>query len=260
VGTLGTITTRVITLRDVTKRIGSALALDRVSIEVAAGATHVLLGSSGAGKSTVLRLILGLTSADEGAVVVDGTTVDGSTRATLVRRMGYVVQDGGLYPHMTAGQNVSLAAEARGWPRSRIEARLHALAEMTGIGGDMLRRLPRELSGGQRQRVGLMRALMLDPPVLLLDEPLGELDPIVRAELQAQLVPLFASLGKTVVLVTHDLREAALFGSAITLMHDGRIVQQGTFADLTERPAVPFVAEFLNAQSLAGAPRGARPR
>jgi osmoprotectant transport system ATP-binding protein len=124
----------------------------------------------------------------------------------------------------------------------------------------MLRRLPRELSGGQRQRVGLMRALMLDPPVLLLDEPLGELDPIVRAELQAQLVPLFASLGKTVVLVTHDLREAALFGSAITLMHAGRIVQQGTFADLAERPEAPFVAEFFNAQSLGGAPRGAKPR
>ena len=250
----------MITLRDVTKRIGGALALDRVSIEVAAGTTHVLLGSSGAGKSTVLRLILGLTLADEGAVIVDKATVDASTRATLVRHMGYVVQDGGLYPHMTAAQNVSLAAEARGWPRSRIDARLGALAEMTGIDGDMLGRLPRELSGGQRQRVGLMRALMLDPPMLLLDEPLGELDPIVRAELQAQLVPLFASLGKTVVLVTHDLREAALFGSAITLMHAGRIVQQGTIADLTERPATPFVAEFLNAQSLADVPRGARSR
>ena len=240
----------MIALRGVTKRIGGAVALEDVSIEVPAGTTHVLLGSSGSGKSTVLRLVLGLTAPDAGAVLVDGTPVDASTRAGLVRRMGYVVQDGGLYPHLTAADNAALAAEAQGWPRARIAARLDELAAMTDLDRAQLGRHPRELSGGQRQRVGLMRALMLDPPILLLDEPLGALDPIVRAELQAELTRLFAALGKTVVLVTHDIREAALLGRSITLLRAGRVVQQGAFADLAERPAAPFVTEFLTAQAL----------
>jgi osmoprotectant transport system ATP-binding protein len=241
----------VIALRGVTKRFGDAVALDRASIDVIAGTTHVLLGSSGSGKSTVLRLILGLATPDEGTVLVDGTVVDASTRAGLVKRMGYVVQDGGLYPHLTAYENVALGAEGQRWPRARIDARVAELAIMAGLDRALLDRYPRELSGGERQRVGLMRALMLDPPILLLDEPLGALDPIVRAELQGQLGRLFAALGKTVVLVTHDIREAALLGHTITLMTAGRIVQQGTFADLVERPATPFVAQFIHAQTLA---------
>jgi osmoprotectant transport system ATP-binding protein len=169
--------------------------------------------------------------------------------------MGYVVQDGGLYPHLTAYQNVALPTEVHGWPSARTQARVILLGTMVGLDEDTLRLYPRELSGGQRQRVGLMRALALDPPLLLLDEPLGALDPIVRAELQIQLGRLFAALGKTVVLVTHDIREAALLGSTITLMTAGRVVQQGTFADLVERPASPFVTQFLTAQTLtAGAP------
>jgi len=244
----------VIALRDVTKRFGAITALDRVSIDVVAGTTHVLLGSSGCGKSTVLRVILGLAAPDEGVVLVDGTPVDGSTRAELIGRVGYVVQDGGLYPHLTAFANVALGAEAKGWTRSRMKTRVVELAAMAGIDEAMLGRYPRELSGGQRQRIGLMRALMLDPPILLLDEPLGALDPIVRAELQGQLGRLFAALGKTVVLVTHDIREAALLGHTITLMSAGRAVQQGTFRDLAERPATPFVTQFLTAQTLgAGA-------
>jgi osmoprotectant transport system ATP-binding protein len=241
----------VIALREVTKRFGAAVALDAVSLDVRPGATHVLLGSSGSGKSTVLRLILGLAAPDAGVVSVDGTPVGAATRDGLVARMGYVVQDGGLYPHLTCSDNVALAAEAHRWPRPRIAARMAALAEMAGLDAGMLRRYPRELSGGQRQRVGLMRALMLDPPILLLDEPLGALDPIVRAELQDQLGRLFAGLAKTVVLVTHDVREAARLGHTITLLTGGRVVQQGTFADLAERPASPFVTQFLTAQTLA---------
>jgi osmoprotectant transport system ATP-binding protein len=199
----------------------------------------------------VLRLILGLAAPDAGVVSVDGTPVGAATRDALVVRMGYVVQDGGLYPHLTGWDNVALAAEAQHWPRARIAARVAVLAEMAGLDAAMLRRHPRELSGGQRQRVGLMRALMLDPPILLLDEPLGALDPIVRAELQEQLGRLFATLGKTVVLVTHDIREAARLGHTITLLTAGRVVQQGTFADLVERPASPFVTRFLTAQTVA---------
>jgi osmoprotectant transport system ATP-binding protein len=163
--------------------------------------------------------------------------------------VGYVVQEGGLFPHLTAHGNVGLAAEVAGWPRRRIARRIGALAALTGLDASVLARYPDELSGGQRQRVGLMRALVLDPPVLLLDEPLGALDPIVRADLQSELRRLFAALAKTVLVVTHDVREAVVLGSAITLLHRGRVVQQGTFVDLARRPAEPFVTEFLRAQA-----------
>ncbi len=247
----------MIALREVSKRFGERVALDGVSIEVLPGTVHVLLGSSGSGKSTVLRVILGLVEPDRGDVLVDGTLVTETTRAGLVRRVGYVVQDGGLYPHLTAFDNMALPAEVHGWPPAQTRARAAELGAMVGLDDQSLRLYPRELSGGQRQRVGLMRALVLDPPLLLLDEPLGALDPIVRAELQGQLGRLFASLGKTVVLVTHDIREAALLATTITLMTAGRIVQQGAFADLVERPATPFVSQFLTAQTLtAGAQRG----
>jgi osmoprotectant transport system ATP-binding protein len=247
----------MIALREVTKRFGATAALDAVSLEVPAATTHVLLGSSGSGKSTVLRLILGLTLPDRGTVWVDGTPVDVGTRDRLVARMGYVVQDGGLYPHLTASDNVALAAEAQAWPRDRIATRLTELAGLTGLDAAMLRRYPRQLSGGQRQRVGLMRALMLDPPILLLDEPLGALDPIVRVELQEQLGRLVADLKKTVVMVTHDVREAARLGHTITLLTAGRVVQQGTYADLAERPASPFVTQFLTAQTVPAPPPAA---
>jgi osmoprotectant transport system ATP-binding protein len=240
----------VITLRSVVRRFGDRVAVDGVTLELRRGATHVLLGSSGSGKSTVLRLVLGLLAPDAGEVAVDGTPVTPATRAGLLRGMGYVVQEGGLYPHLTAQQNVALPAEPPGWARDRVRARSAELAGLVGLDADTLRLYPRQLSGGQRQRVGLMRALMLDPPLLLLDEPLAALDPIVRADLQGQLGRLFAQLGKTVLLVTHDLREAALLGDTITLMTAGRVVQHGTFADLRQRPADPFVTRFLEAQAV----------
>ena len=239
----------MITVRRVGKRYGATVALEDVSLEVAPRTTHVLLGSSGSGKSTLLRVILGLVEPDAGEALVDGVAVTPATRGHLVGRVGYVVQEGGLYPHLTVRGNVSLPAEALGWPRARIAERVRGLAELAGVDEAMLARYPAELSGGQRQRVGLMRALVLDPPLLLLDEPLGALDPIVRADLQAELRGLFGALGKTVLLVTHDVREAVLLGAAITLLRAGRVVQQGTFADLAHKPAEPFVTEFLSAQA-----------
>jgi osmoprotectant transport system ATP-binding protein len=163
--------------------------------------------------------------------------------------MGYVVQEGALYPHLTAARNVVLPARAAGWTAARQAARLDALAALVDLEPELMGRYPHQLSGGQRQRVSLMRALMLDPPVLLLDEPLGALDPITRANLQVQLVRVFGELRKTVVLVTHDVREAFVFGSTITLLSHGRVVQQGTLTDLAQRPADPFVSEFLRAQT-----------
>ena len=243
----------MIAFRGVTKRFGARTALDGVSIEFGAGATHIVLGSSGSGKSTLLRLILGLQWPDAGEVAVDGTPVSPATRRALLQRVGYVVQEGGLYPHLTAYQNVALAAEAQHWPAARARDRVAALAHMVGFDDSILRSYPAELSGGQRQRAGLMRALMLDPPLLLLDEPLGALDPIVRTDLQGQLGALFRRLAQTVLLVTHDIREARILGETVTLMRAGRVVQHGTFDDLVRRPAEPFVSEFLEAQAMPAA-------
>jgi osmoprotectant transport system ATP-binding protein len=238
-----------IVLDGVTKRFGSRVAVDGVSLAVARGTTHVLLGGSGSGKSTILRLILGLLRPDAGTVAVDGAAVTGVASQEVARRIGYVVQEGALFPHLTAARNATLAARAQGWTSERIGARLEALGRIVGLEPELLGLHPAELSGGQRQRVGLVRALMLDPPVLLLDEPLGSLDPISRASLQSELVLVFRQLAKTAVLVTHDIREAFVLGETITLLHAGRVVQQGTFAELSRAPAEPFVAEFLRAQA-----------
>jgi osmoprotectant transport system ATP-binding protein len=228
----------MIALRHVSKTFGGRVALDDVSLTVPPGATHVLLGSTGSGKSTILKVILGLVRPDAGEVHVEPAT-----------RMGYVVQEGALYPHLTAVSNITLPARAAGWSPARQAARLEELSVLVGLDPPLLRVYPRELSGGQRQRVSLLRALILDPPVLLLDEPLGALDPIGRAELQKHLVAIISELHKTVIVVTHDIREAFVFGAAITLLHRGRVAQQGTFADLARRPADPFVSEFLRAQA-----------
>ena len=228
----------MIALRNVTKTFGGRVALDDVSLTVESGETHVLLGSTGSGKSTILKLVLGLLRPDSGEVCVDPAV-----------RMGYVVQDGALFPHLSAARNAMLPARAARWSDAAQAARLEELAGLVGLERPLLHRYPHQLSTGQRQRASLLRALILDPPVLLLDEPLGALDPIARAELQRHLVRIIAELRKTVIVVTHDVREAFVFGTTITLMSRGRVVQQGTFADLARHPAEPFVAEFLRAQA-----------
>jgi osmoprotectant transport system ATP-binding protein len=162
--------------------------------------------------------------------------------------MGYMIQDGGLFPHLTVRDNVTLMARRLDWPRERREQRLAALADLVQLPTAMLERYPIELSGGQRQRVALVRALMLDPDLLLLDEPLGALDPMIRFELQRELKAIFARLGKTVLMVTHDLAEAVFFGHRIVLLRAGRIVQQAEPRALLDSPAEPFVAQFVAAQ------------
>ncbi|GGC35389.1 ABC transporter ATP-binding protein [Novosphingobium marinum] len=225
-------------------------ALAPTDLSIGEGETVVLLGPSGSGKSTLLRSLAGLTPA-EGELRFEGKPV--SEWRAVRSRLGYVIQDGGLFPHLTARGNVSLMARELGWEEARIAARIDELAALVALDGDQLDRFPGELSGGQRQRVALMRALMLDPKVLLLDEPLSALDPVTRVRLARELRGIFARLGKTVVIVTHSLGEARFFAqdgeaSRAILMRDGRIVQQGAIGDLVANPADPFVAEFLAAE------------
>lgn len=235
-------------LSGVGKSYTGRAALGPVTLELPTGRTTVLIGPSGCGKSTLLRLLIGLLQPDVGEVTFDGMPVTPETVRQVRRRTGYVIQDGGLFPHLTARSNVALMARHLGWDRARIDARVHELAALTRLPADGLDRYPHQLSGGQRQRVGLIRALMLDPAALLLDEPLAALDPLVRADLQSDLRDIFRSLGKTVVLVTHDLGEATFFADRVVLLRDGQIVQEGAPGDLWHRPADPFVTRFIQAQ------------
>jgi osmoprotectant transport system ATP-binding protein len=238
----------MIALSAVSKRYGDRLALAPTTLEIPAAHCLALIGPSGCGKSTLIRLVTGLLTPDSGEVTVEGTRVTPATARALRLRMGYVIQDGGLFPHLTAAENVLLLARVQGWEEKRARARLAELAELVQLPAEMLDRYPAQLSGGQRQRVGVMRALLLDPPVLLMDEPLGALDPVIRSRLQEDLKQIFQRLRKTVLLVTHDMGEAAYLGDEIVVMRDGRILQRGSLADLLERPADPFVAEFIRAQ------------
>jgi osmoprotectant transport system ATP-binding protein len=245
----------MIRLDNVSKTLGGRFFLAPVSLEFAAGATTALIGPSGCGKSTLLRLMAGLLEPDAGRVLFDGVALDPGNIDGMRRRMGYMIQEGGLFPHLSARDNVTLVARFLRWPGARIDARMQELAELVGLPPALLARHPRELSGGQRQRVALMRALMLDPDLLLLDEPLGALDPVTRRGLQTELKAIFADLRKTVVLVTHDIGEAAWFAGHIVLLRDGAIVQRGSVRELRDRPAVPYVSEFISAQrSFADAP------
>jgi osmoprotectant transport system ATP-binding protein len=235
-------------IEEASKRYGRLLALDRLNIAFPAGTTTALIGSSGSGKSTVLRLLLGLERPEQGCVRIDGQILRPGDALALRRRVGYVIQDGGLFPHLTALGNLALLPRHLGWSASRIRERAEELAALTHLPTDVLDRYPAELSGGQRQRVALVRGLMADPDALLMDEPLGALDPIVRHELQDELKQIFDQLGKTVIVVTHDLAEAAWFTERLVLIRHGAIVQEGSFEDLRDRPAGDFVTRFVQAR------------
>jgi osmoprotectant transport system ATP-binding protein len=238
----------MIELKSVSKTFDGIRAVDSFDLVVEAGLTTVLIGPSGCGKSTLLRLMIGLIPADEGCIHLGGEEVAPNSALRLRRKIGYVIQEGGLFPHLTARDNVTLMARYLKRDRDETERRLRLLADITLFPVDGLNRFPGELSGGQQQRVSLMRALMLDPEVLLLDEPLGALDPMIRADLQTDLKRIFRTLKKTVVLVTHDMGEAAFFGDLIVILRDGRIVQTGQLDELLRSPSDPFVTRFIRAQ------------
>lgn len=244
----------MVSLRGVRKSFGERAIIRETTLSVAAGSRLALIGPSGCGKSTLLRMIVGLVLPDAGEVEVSGERVTADSARAIRRRIGYVIQDGGLFPHLSARENVELVAKLDRWPEAKRAARVSELRELVRLPETHLARYPRALSGGERQRVGLMRALMLDPDVLLLDEPLGALDPLVRAKLQEDLRGAFESFGKSVVFVTHDMAEAAYLASEIAVVYEGRIVQRGPMKELIESPKHAFVNELLNAQrSLQGA-------
>jgi osmoprotectant transport system ATP-binding protein len=238
----------VIEARGIGKRYGPRWAVRGVDLAPRRGSTTALIGPSGCGKSTLLRMLIGLIEPTDGDLLQSGNPVLDWTAAR--RKIGYVIQDGGLLPHMTVRQNTLLPGIAHR-PRSERDAlavRLMTLLPMVHLPAELLDRYPSELSGGQRQRVALIRALILDPDLLLLDEPLGALDPQIRSGLQRELRTVFRETGKAVVLVTHDLAEAAYLADDIVLMREGGIEQRGSFQDLSQRPETPFVERFIGDQ------------
>jgi len=238
----------MIKLRSVSKTFGTTVVLHETNLDVPTGETTVLIGPSGCGKSTILKLIMGLIEPTGGTIEIDGERVSQANLLRLRRRIGYVIQEGGLFAHLTVRQNIVLMAKHLKEPVEQRETRLLELCELTHFPKDALQRYPVELSGGQRQRVSLMRALMLKPSVLLLDEPFGALDPMVRARLQDELKEIFKRLQQTIMMVTHDMAEAGFLANRIVLLNEGRVVQSGTLDDLRTRPASEFVRDFLHAQ------------
>ena len=227
----------LVSFRNVSCRLGGKDVLRGLSLDVEAGETLVLLGRSGSGKTTALKMVNALLQPSAGEVRVEGMPTAAWDAIRLRRRIGYVIQEAGLFPHFTVEQNVGLVPRLEGWPAEKIRDRVYALLEQVGLPpAQFAARYPRELSGGQRQRVGVARALAADPPLLLFDEPFGAVDPVTRVELQRQFLALRREIGKTAIFVTHDVREALLVATRIALLHDGRLAVLAT------------PAEFLRAQ------------
>jgi osmoprotectant transport system ATP-binding protein len=240
----------MITLERVSKHFRSGgrtvRAVDDVSFEIGAGELCVLIGPSGSGKTTTMRMINRLDKPTQGRIIVDGRDSATMDEVALRRTIGYVIQQGGLFPHFTVADNVAIVPRLLGWPKEKRKQRANELLELVGLPpAQFADRYPRQLSGGQQQRVGVARALAADPPIVLMDEPFGALDPVTRKQLQAELRRIQAEVNKTIVFVTHDINEAFLLGDRIILMMDGRVIQNGTPADLLRRPADEAVSAFI---------------
>lgn len=238
----------MIDIQSVEKSFGSQKVISNFNLTIFKGEIHILLGASGSGKTTLLRMIGGLTSPDLGKITIQGKDVLDLNQRERTTRLAYITQEGGLFPHLTARENILLPAKVRKIENSVQKKRLEKLSHMVDLEFSFLDKYPQQLSGGQRQRVALMRGLILEPEIVLLDEPLSALDPIVRASLQRELKDIFLKLDKTVIMVTHDIQEASFLGSRITLLNQGRAVQTSSFKELFHQPKDPFVKEFLQAQ------------
>ena len=240
----------MIRYEEATKRYGGGPpAVDRLTLEVPAGETCVLVGPSGGGKTTALKMVNRLVEPTSGRVLIDGHDVASTDPVTLRRGIGYVIQQVGLFPHLDVAANVATVPRLLGWDRRRIDGRVDELLDLVGLEPATYRhRRPDELSGGQRQRVGVARALAADPPILLMDEPFGAVDPVTRARLQDEFLRLQRTLRRTVVLVTHDIDEALRLGDRLAVLATGgRLEQYGTPTEVLARPATPFVADFVGA-------------
>ncbi|HSP31551.1 MAG TPA: ABC transporter ATP-binding protein [Halomonas sp.] len=236
----------MIELSHVSKRFGEETAVDDISLRVPKGKFCALVGTSGCGKSTTLRMINRLIEHSEGDIILDGQAVEAYDPVKLRRRIGYVIQHTGLFPHWSVARNIGLVPRLMKWPAADVQARVEELMDLLGLPvGEFAHKFPHQLSGGQAQRVGVARALAADPDILLMDEPFGALDPITREKLQDELAKLQARLHKTVVFVTHDMDEALKLADHLVVMREGRIVQQGTPLALLQHPADPFVESLL---------------
>jgi osmoprotectant transport system ATP-binding protein len=232
----------------VTKRYAGrdAAALDDLSLEIPAGTFCVLVGPSGGGKTTALKMVNRLIPFDSGEIRIDGRSVDDLPLTELRRGIGYVIQQVGLFPHVTVGGNIATVPTLLGWPKRKIAERIAELLDLVGLEQADAERYPAQLSGGQRQRVGLARALAADPPLLLMDEPFGALDPITRFRLQTELRRLHRDVGKTVLFVTHDVDEAIQMGDRIAILREGGVLAQyDTPDEILARPADDFVRKFI---------------
>jgi osmoprotectant transport system ATP-binding protein len=241
----------MISMREVTKTFpGSTTpAVSSLSLDVAEGETVVLVGPSGCGKTTTMKMVNRLEEPTSGTILVGGTDVMQQDPVTLRRGIGYVIQSVGLMPHRTVAENVATVPKLVGWDDARTTARVHELAEMLDLDRDLLGRYPNALSGGQRQRVGVARALAVDPPVMLMDEPFGAVDPIVRERLQDQFLAIQSELRKTIVFVTHDVDEALKMADRIAILNKGGIVEQfAAPAEILRAPANDFVRRFIGGE------------
>jgi osmoprotectant transport system ATP-binding protein len=240
----------MITVKQLSKNFGEVKAVDGISFEVKEHETLVLLGTSGCGKTTTLKMINRLVEPTNGTIQIDGKSIFDQSPELLRRGIGYVLQNNGLFPHYTIAENIAIVPQLLKWDGKRIEKRIGELIEKLHLSPDQLKAYPNELSGGQQQRVGLARALVADPPVLLMDEPFGALDNVTRSKIHAEFKALDELKRKTIIMVTHDVQEAFELADRICLMDKGKIIQIGTPAELLFKPVNHFVKSFLEEQRL----------
>jgi osmoprotectant transport system ATP-binding protein len=238
----------MIRVEKVSKQYSQNTAVDDVSFVLEKGERLALLGTSGSGKTTILKMLNRLIEPTEGQIFINEVDIRAQKITDLRRKIGYVIQEVGLFPHYTIEQNIAIVPNLLDWTKEQIKIRIHELMEMLRLPENILKRFPSELSGGQKQRIGIARALAANPEVLLMDEPFGALDPITRQEVREEFLKLDLLQEKTTLLVTHDIKEAAEMGHKIGLMHEGKIQQMGSLAELLFKPANTFVEHFFSSQ------------